>query len=182
MGSDASKLLAICLMMLASRTGNSVPAEINYIGSLCHIKITEQNINELIQFEFIDIVDENGTCYQDASNMLAGCYQDASNLLEQSRIEKNRKEQTFAQNFLEFWAAYPRKVGRKKAGRVWDKINPSAELCAKMHATLEVWKKSDEWQKEQGSYIPHPTTWLNRGGWDDELPEQPKHERKFVAA
>ena len=29
-------------------------------------------------------------------------------------------------------------------------------------------KKSPEWLKDNGNFIPHPATWLNGGCWDDE--------------
>ena len=32
-----------------------------------------------------------------------------------------------------------------------------------------MFKKSKEWKKENGKYIPHPTTWLNQKRWEDEL-------------
>ena len=57
---------------------------------------------------------------------------------------------------------------------------------------LEAQKKSLQWSKEGGQYIPNPTTWLNQERWEDELRsnnvntefnEQPnsrtKHERDF---
>ena len=30
-------------------------------------------------------------------------------------------------------------------------------------------KKSTEWAKNNGQFIPHPTTWLNQERWGDEL-------------
>ena len=39
-----------------------------------------------------------------------------------------------------------------------------------MIKTLEAFKQSKQWSNPQ--YIPHPYTWLNRGGWDDELEVQ----------
>jgi hypothetical protein len=37
-----------------------------------------------------------------------------------------------------------------------------------MIATIEQAKKSENWLKESGKYIPHPATWLNAKGWEDE--------------
>jgi hypothetical protein len=34
--------------------------------------------------------------------------------------------------------------------------------------SLEVAKKSRDWLKENGQYIPYPATWLNAKGWEDE--------------
>jgi hypothetical protein len=68
--------------------------------------------------------------------------------------------------FDDFWAAYPRKVGRLAAKREWDKIRPDEDLVRRIAAALE-------WQRETWSdpqYIPHPRTWLHQGRWDDEPP------------
>ena len=31
-------------------------------------------------------------------------------------------------------------------------------------------KKSAQWVKDGGQFIPHPTTWLNGKRWEDDLP------------
>lgn len=31
-------------------------------------------------------------------------------------------------------------------------------------------RNSDDWQRDDGRYIPHPTTWLNGRRWEDEPP------------
>jgi hypothetical protein len=72
--------------------------------------------------------------------------------------------------FAEFWAAYPRKVGKRNAERAWASaakrgMPPLPELLAK----LEALKASPQWRKDGGQFIPHPATWLNRDGWDDEV-------------
>lgn len=30
-------------------------------------------------------------------------------------------------------------------------------------------KAGHDWQKDGGQYIPHPATWLNASGWEDEV-------------
>ena len=72
--------------------------------------------------------------------------------------------------FTEFWAAYPRKAGKQAALKAWGKIKPDAALHAKIMAAVEQQKRSAQWKRDAGQYIPHPTTWLNQGRWEDELP------------
>lgn len=69
--------------------------------------------------------------------------------------------------FDEFWSAYPNKVGRPKALAVWNRLKPGLDVVL---AGLKRWKASDQWRKDKGQYIPHPTTWLNREGWNDAIP------------
>ena len=76
--------------------------------------------------------------------------------------------------FEDFWAIYPRKVGKLAAKRAWDKIRPTPEIVEAMAKALE-WQ-CPEWDDPQ--FIPHPASWLNAGRWMDEpsLPMVPKHE------
>ena len=73
--------------------------------------------------------------------------------------------------FDEFWRNYPKHEGKGAALKAWNKINPSAELLSKMLQTIEKYKKTDQWNKDGGQYIPLPATWLNQGRWDDDPPE-----------
>lgn len=67
-----------------------------------------------------------------------------------------------------FWTAYPKKKSKGQAEKAWLKMNPDEQLLASMIATIERAKKSEDWTKENGKYIPHPATWLTAKGWEDE--------------
>ena len=69
--------------------------------------------------------------------------------------------------FAVFWKAYPRKVGKDAARKAFAKRKPDAELLAKMLAAVARQAQSEQWRKKDGQFIPHPTTWLNRGQWED---------------
>lgn len=60
-----------------------------------------------------------------------------------------------------FWSAYPNKVDKAKARRAWNKLKVDAQLFEQIMTGLEAWKASKQWQKDNGDYIPYPTTWLN---------------------
>lgn len=78
------------------------------------------------------------------------------------------EEKTEVSNFDRFWAAYPKKVGKADARKVFERIR-GISIETILNA-IERLRKSEQWQKDNGQYIPHPATWLRRGGWDDELP------------
>ena len=73
--------------------------------------------------------------------------------------------------FREFWAAYPRKVGKWAAWKAWRKLKITAELKATILAAVKAHKESDPWTKDDGKFIPHPGTWLNNRRWEDEMQE-----------
>jgi hypothetical protein len=76
--------------------------------------------------------------------------------------------------FDEFWEAYPdcRKVGKGAARKSWNKVKPSAELHTKILAALDRAKQGRQWVRENGQFIPNPTTWLNQERWDDGPPQE----------
>jgi len=48
------------------------------------------------------------------------------------------------------------------------KLKPGEQLQQTILKALDQAKTSAEWAKEGGQYIPHPATWLNAKGWEDE--------------
>ncbi len=78
--------------------------------------------------------------------------------------------------FDEFWTAYPKKVGKKAAWSSWNKLRPDAELHDKIMTAIGKARATNQWQRENGRFIPNPATWLNQGRWDDEYEEGPPNE------
>ncbi|KKN34680.1 hypothetical protein LCGC14_0791070 [marine sediment metagenome] len=83
--------------------------------------------------------------------------------------KKRQKKEDISKSFNIFWGAYPRKVARADAEKVFNKANPDAQLLETMLTAIELAKKSEGWQKENGKFIPHPATWLNGKRWEDEI-------------
>ncbi len=73
------------------------------------------------------------------------------------------------ERFETFWKQYPKKVNKFKSEEWFRKNKPNEILFNYIIKKLEMFKKSKEWKKENGKYIPHPTTWLNQKRWEDEL-------------
>lgn len=79
------------------------------------------------------------------------------------------KVNTTEERFKQFWIAYPRKTGKGAAEKVFYKLKPSEELITKILEAISYQKKSRDWTKENGQFIPHPSTWLNQKRWEDTL-------------
>ena len=71
--------------------------------------------------------------------------------------------------FNTFWNIYPRKVGKGAAERSWNKMAPDEQLAASIEKSIEAQLNCEQWTKDGGKFIPHPSTWLNRKGWLDEV-------------
>lgn len=68
--------------------------------------------------------------------------------------------------FDEFYAAYPRKVGKEAARRAWAsacrKANPQSIIAAAARYASD--------PNREPQFTAHPSTWLNQGRWADEEP------------
>ena len=87
--------------------------------------------------------------------------------------DKNKNKNKIKENnnllFVQFWDIYPKKKGKQSAEKAFQKIAPDEALFKTMLNAIEEQKKSAEWQKDNGQYIPHPATWLNGRRWEDEI-------------
>lgn len=90
---------------------------------------------------------------------------------------KNNKQTNLTKESLSlfdvFWSAYPRHVAKQAALSAWQKLKPDGELLDRIMEGLARWKASDDWQRDDGRYIPHPATWLNGKRWEDEMRQRP---------
>lgn len=84
-----------------------------------------------------------------------------------SRVRRQLTEAQ-ARRFERFWAVYPRRVAKGEARKAWRQLDPDDQLTARIVAAVERDKRSEQWRRDGGRYIPHPATWLRRESWDDE--------------
>jgi hypothetical protein len=72
-------------------------------------------------------------------------------------------------DFAAFYAAYPRRVGRMKAEMAF---SAAVKKGADPAAIIDGARRYAADPNRVDQFTAHPTTWLNRGGWeDDPLPE-----------
>lgn len=72
-----------------------------------------------------------------------------------------------APGFDLFWSAYPHKVAKTAAVRAWNALTPDADLTDRIVLDIQARRKSHDWTKDMGQFIPHPSTYLNQRRWED---------------
>ena len=87
---------------------------------------------------------------------------------ERKTTPAQTRESLSDERFDLFWQAYPKKQNKGGAKKAWSRIKPTAELFEKIMAALELAKKSEQWRKDKGQFIPYPATWLNGERWEDD--------------
>lgn len=84
----------------------------------------------------------------------------------QNGLEVNEKEKGFEL----FWELYPSKRKKPVARIAWMNMRVhSEEQYALINAAVERYKKTDQWQENNGRYIPDPDTFLQDRRWEDEI-------------
>lgn len=82
---------------------------------------------------------------------------------EQRRTERKSTATDETPEFLQFWTAYPEKIGKAAARRAFATALPKTSLLA-MLASLDRYKAS----KPSDRAWCHPATWLNQERWHDQ--------------
>jgi len=86
------------------------------------------------------------------------------------------KDIVYSDDFLLFWNVYPRKEGKGYAFECWEKRKKPIPAIGTVIESVERYKQSNKWKENNGKYIPHPSTWLNKRCWEDEIVVVPKRE------
>lgn len=73
------------------------------------------------------------------------------------------------ERFELFWKEYPRKVNKFKTEEWFNKNSLTDEQFDLIITKLKKYKDTTDWKKDNGKYIPYPTTWLNQKRWEDDV-------------
>ena len=107
------------------------------------------------------MIEENNTSNNNINNNIYG-------QVVEMKYPRQKNNELYKEQFEQFYKQYPKKVKKQEVLKWFDKNKPSNELFSSMMSSLEQFKKSQEWLKDGGQYIPYPTTWLNQKRWEDE--------------
>lgn len=109
------------------------------------------------------------------------------NVLEEIDIEKEidieidkDKDINIKLLFNLFWKSYPKKLDKGRVEKWFVKNRPSKELVDLMIKQVERFKQTEQWKKEDGKYIPYPSTWLNAKCWEDEFETEVEKEERML--
>jgi len=152
-------------------------------GTLTHKRI-DLELAKALKIRDIRVAGGIARAQQRYSKPLADCQQEASQSQSQSQLQSQQLERSIRKpplsptrsrslsvivepdGFEDFWAAYPRKIGKGAARKAWS--------LAVTKAPCDVIVKACEGYAWTGSekYTPHPATWLNGERWTDERPTE----------
>lgn len=69
--------------------------------------------------------------------------------------------------FEAFWKMYPRKVAKRVAEKIFSRMSREDQSAAieALPAHIRYWQLKET----SSEFVPHASTWLNQGRWEDEL-------------
>jgi hypothetical protein len=106
-------------------------------------------------------------------------YGNPTDALKAKGREKEAEPRTqYTPAFERFWDAYPkrRRQGKGDAFRTWKRDKPASRVD-EIIAKVEAYKRTRDWTKDDGQYIPAPAVFLNGKRYDDEPEKQDGAER-----
>lgn len=127
------------------------------------------------------IIDQNGAYVQPKVAGIPGGIPNSGiprlgkDRLDKSRLEEDKDTLTLTgssicvTDFERFWAAYPKKRNKETARKAFKKLK-GVSIDTLLEA-IEKQKRSQDWLKDGGQFIPYPASWLNAGGWENEETE-----------
>ena len=87
-----------------------------------------------------------------------------------------RKKYEDTPEFTEFWNAYPKQKDKTKAREEFARVDVPLDVLL---SALEIQKRSHDWTKEGGTYIPYPAKWLKYRRWEDSMEVNVQSEGRY---
>lgn len=149
---DASRVLAIACMLIASRHDGKIPADDSYIRRVAYLN-KKPNYSPLITAGFLEPL-------ADASTMLADARPETEAYSKETETE-------YMSDFESLWKIYPRKDGSKKKALTIYKQSLKEGVH---HDTIErgVNAYAKNVRGTEKRYIAHFATWLNQARWESD--------------
>ena len=184
---EAAKLL-IMLWLIASENDGVLP-DIKMISFRLRKDIS--TVTESISYlnHWIEGIDDElskisnkSIVYQDDIKMISSRYRSDSVETETETETETKPLAEYSAEFVTFWNLYPRKIKKDSAYRAWKKIKSPVATLGEIKIALDWQKKTEDWTKSNGQFIPHPASYLNGGGWKDENPDAvlQQHQQPYM--
>lgn len=163
-----SRLFFVCCFILASETGNLIPFDLPYLSNRLAFPVSLSTVTPLIH---------SGRLLASGASRSLACLLSSTLSSPTSSLHPNpsliQKEGKSTdtnygtKDFETFWSAYPRKIGKQLARQAWNNQTAARPPLAVILEAVKNACESQQWRKDDGQYIPHPSTWLHQERWTD---------------
>ena len=143
----------------------SIRTILAFLKTSQNLTIKTTNKFSVISIVNWDIYQQTETTNDNQNDKLPTSYRQAT---DNKQTHKHKSTKEYTSDFLQFYNAYPKRIGREPAWKAWQKLNGTRPDLSALIAKIDEMKKAEDWTKDKGKYIPHPATWLNQKRWEDE--------------
>ena len=91
----------------------------------------------------------------------------------------NKDINNISTEFEILWELYPRKEGKAKALKAYEKARKNGTTFDDVKQGIEAYRRQTEALKTATEYIKHGSTWFNNECWKDEYKQAPRQEGSF---
>lgn len=161
---DASKLLAIVCMMIASRNSGQIPNDPNYIKRVAYLD-KAPNLTPLIECGFlINPLAHASTPQADARPETETYSTETEGIAKKEAIPKRaRKKISYSENFESFWKIYPPNGASKdEAQKSYNRAITEGENHELIERSVGAYAA---YLSRTDTKPAHATTWLNQRRW-----------------
>ena len=177
--SPISKLVLLMVANYADEQGQAYPSQ-EHLAKLCQCTRVSVNrhIKELERQGFLSIIKTKNWHYGYNTYKLNMGY--VTNIdIPSKPSTHNTQDILISDHFDDFWKECRRKIGKKKAQQLYEKIIKNGE--AQESELLKSMKKYNDNNKgTEEKFILHPSTWLNQARWQDMVEDQRKKNKNFL--
>lgn len=164
---DASRVLAIACMLIASRNEGQVPNNPAYIKRVAYLNRTP-DLKPLIECGFLESA--------------SGSKQVLAEFRPEERRDREDTASTPSGAFLRFWGAWPSSSRKQSRGQCWERWRKQDfdQIADQIIAHVDGMKQSMDWRKDSGAFIPAPLVYLNQKRWEGAEAVQAPEKRLAV--
>jgi DNA-binding transcriptional MocR family regulator len=181
--SSISKLVLLMICNYANEKGEAYPSQ-EHLAKLCQcsrISVT-RHIKELQKSNYISIRKEKNGAYGFNLYILNMGYVSESNkpLVSERYLTgiteiQNTQDIQITSKFENWWSVVPRKIGKKKAKSIYERLVKSKEVTEdELISSMKRYAESVKHTEDK--FVAHASSWLNAGRWTDTIEVKVKNK------
>lgn len=179
---DKERLCFLLLLAYAGRASNKIPNDASMLMYLCHfdevpdlsLMMSRGLLEEWDEAKHAQMIEKNEEkrAYERRRKRQWRQSRDCpDDVPVESRLQTETETETKTtssnlKRFDEFWAAYPKKVEKKKAKQLWKSRKLDGHADQIIADVTNRTKKDGKWL---AGYVPNPTTYIRGDRWEDEM-------------
>lgn len=134
----------------------------------CNTDETNRNLD--IDIDKEKDIDNNIRSFSDENDQVTS---EKSVSKEYHSVHKPTKKE-LDERFESLWALYPRKVGKQKARKYYERAIKNGTSDEVIRKGIESYNREIQVQGTQTNFIQHGATWFGNAGWENEYNFEPK--------